>query len=105
MRCRSILWTRIIGRDTAAVYQNEADVGRALRESGVPREEVTSFAARRQACLLASHVSDVLSRASRWQVWITTKLFNDDQGYESALLAAENSLKQLGLDYVDLYIL
>jgi len=50
-------------------------------------------------------MSGVLPCVSCWQVWVTTKLFNNDQGYESALHAAENSLKKLGLDYVDLYIL
>jgi diketogulonate reductase-like aldo/keto reductase len=63
--------------DTAAMYGNEAEVGRALRESGVPRE----------------------------QVFVTTKLWNSDQGYESALRAGEKSLKQLGLDHIDLYLI
>lgn len=63
--------------DTARIYGNERDVGAAVRECGVPRE----------------------------QLFITTKLWNEDQGYDSALRACERSLKELGLDYVDLYLL
>jgi diketogulonate reductase-like aldo/keto reductase len=63
--------------DTARIYGNEADVGAALRESGVPRE----------------------------QVFITTKLWNEDQGYDSALRAFDVSLQRLSLQYVDLYLL
>jgi diketogulonate reductase-like aldo/keto reductase len=63
--------------DTARVYGNESDVGAGLRASGVPRSEV----------------------------FVTTKLWNDDQGYDSALRAFDASLGRLGLDYVDLYLL
>jgi diketogulonate reductase-like aldo/keto reductase len=63
--------------DTARIYGNEADVGAAIRESGVPREEV----------------------------FVTTKLWNDDQGYDRALRAFDQSLERLGLEYVDLYLL
>lgn len=63
--------------DTARIYGNEADVGSAVRDSGIPRE----------------------------QVFVTTKLWNDDQGFDSALRAFELSLKRLGLDYIDLYLL
>jgi diketogulonate reductase-like aldo/keto reductase len=63
--------------DTARVYRNEQDVGAAVRESGVPRAEV----------------------------FVTTKLWNDDQGYDSALRAFDASLKRLGLEYIDLYLL
>jgi diketogulonate reductase-like aldo/keto reductase len=64
--------------DTAMVYGNEADVGTALRESGVRREEV----------------------------FITTKLWNSNQvGYDSALQECERSLRRLGLTYVDLYLI
>lgn len=63
--------------DTARVYRNEADVGAAVRASGVPRE----------------------------QVFVTTKLWNDDQGYDSALRALDASLARLGFDYVDLYLI
>ncbi|MHC0037530.1 aldo/keto reductase [Pseudoneobacillus sp. C159] len=63
--------------DTAAVYKNEEGVGQAIRESGVPREEL----------------------------FITTKVWNSDQGYDSTLQAFETSLAKLGLDYVDLYLI
>jgi diketogulonate reductase-like aldo/keto reductase len=62
--------------DTARVYGNEREVGRALRDSGVPRESV----------------------------FVTTKLWNADQGFDSALAACRTSLADLGLDYVDLYL-
>ncbi|MEO3946785.1 aldo/keto reductase [Gorillibacterium sp. CAU 1737] len=62
--------------DTAAVYGNEAGVGQAIQESGVPREEL----------------------------FITTKVWNSEQGYETTLAAFEASLAKLGLDYVDLYL-
>jgi diketogulonate reductase-like aldo/keto reductase len=63
--------------DTARIYGNETDVGAAIRESGVPRE----------------------------RIFVTTKLWNDDQGYDSALRAFDASLGRLGLEYVDLYLL
>jgi 2,5-diketo-D-gluconate reductase A len=63
--------------DTAAAYENEAGVGRAVRESGLPREEV----------------------------FLTTKLWNGDHGYDAALRAFDQSLERLGTDYVDLYLI
>ncbi|MFD2443794.1 aldo/keto reductase [Bacillus sp. CGMCC 1.16607] len=63
--------------DTAAIYKNEEGVGQALKESDVPREEL----------------------------FITTKVWNADQGYESTLQAFETSLTKLGLDYLDLYLI
>ncbi len=63
--------------DTASVYQNEADVGQAIRDSGLPRESI----------------------------FVTTKLWNDDQGYESTLKAFEQSRQALGLEYIDLYLI
>ena len=63
--------------DTAKIYGNEVDVGRALRESGLPRDEV----------------------------FVTTKLFNDDHGSARAREALERSLDRLGLDAVDLYLI
>jgi len=63
--------------DTARVYGNEVDVGAAVKESGVPRD----------------------------QVFVTTKLWNDDQGYDQTLSAFEISLKRLGLGYIDLFLL
>lgn len=62
--------------DTAAIYGNEADVGEAIRRSEVPREEI----------------------------FLTTKVWNQDQGFESTLKAFEASRKRLGLDQVDLYL-
>ena len=63
--------------DTAMKYENETGVGRAIEESGIPREEV----------------------------FVTTKLWNIDHGYESTLKAIDVSLGKLGLDYVDLYLI
>lgn len=63
--------------DTAAVYGNEEGVGQAIKESGVPREEL----------------------------FITTKVWNSDQGYESTLQAFDTSMEKLGLDYLDLYLI
>jgi diketogulonate reductase-like aldo/keto reductase len=63
--------------DTAKIYRNEAGVGQGLKESGIPREEL----------------------------FVTTKLWNEDQGYDSALRAFEESLGKLGLDYLDLYLI
>lgn len=63
--------------DTASAYRNEEDVGAAIRESGIPRD----------------------------QLFVTTKLWNSDQGYDSALAACEKSLQKLGLDYLDLYLI
>lgn len=63
--------------DTAAIYGNEAGVGRAIAASSVPREEV----------------------------FLTTKLWNTDQGYESVFAALDASLQRLGTDYVDLYLI
>jgi diketogulonate reductase-like aldo/keto reductase len=63
--------------DTAAVYRNEADVGAAIRASGLPSGSV----------------------------WVTTKLANTDQGAATARRAFEASLDRLGLDAVDLYLL
>jgi diketogulonate reductase-like aldo/keto reductase len=63
--------------DTAHIYGNERDVGLGVRDSGVPRDEV----------------------------FVTTKLWNDDQGFDSALRAFDVSLARLELDYVDLFLL
>jgi diketogulonate reductase-like aldo/keto reductase len=63
--------------DTAALYGNEEDVGRAVRESGVSRSEV----------------------------FVVTKLWNSDQGYASAVKACHASLAKLKLDYIDLYLI
>lgn len=63
--------------DTAQVYGNEAGVGRAVRDSGIPRQDV----------------------------FLTTKLWNADQGYDAALHAFDASLRRLGTDYIDLYLI
>ncbi|HEL1584596.1 TPA: aldo/keto reductase [Streptococcus suis] len=63
--------------DTAALYGNEASIGQAIKDSGIPREEL----------------------------FITTKLWNDAHGYEEAKEAFAISLEKLGLDYVDLYLI
>ncbi|WP_208590382.1 aldo/keto reductase [Gracilibacillus suaedae] len=63
--------------DTAAVYGNEEGVGKAIKNSGIPREEL----------------------------FITSKLWNRDQGYEETLQAFETSLNKLGLEYLDLYLI
>ena len=62
--------------DTASMYQNEEGLGKAIRESGIPREEL----------------------------FVTTKVWNSDQGYDSTLKACESSLEKLGLEYIDLYL-
>ncbi len=63
--------------DTAAVYGNEAGVGRALASSGLPRDDV----------------------------FVTTKLWNSEQGYDSTLRAFDVSMEKLGLDVLDLYLI
>ncbi len=63
--------------DTAAVYGNEEGVGRAIAKSGIPRDEL----------------------------FITTKLWNSEQGTEKAHAAIDESLQKLGLDHVDLYLI
>ncbi len=63
--------------DSAKIYGNEREVGRAIRRSGIKREEL----------------------------FVTTKLWNSDQGYESAMRAFDVSLEALGLDYIDLYLI
>ncbi|MDX2706385.1 aldo/keto reductase [Streptomyces sp. PA03-6a] len=63
--------------DTAALYRNERGTGRAIAASGIPREEL----------------------------FVTTKLWNTDQGHDNALRAFDASLDKLGLDHVDLYLI
>lgn len=63
--------------DTAVAYFNEAEVGQAIRESGIKRDEI----------------------------WVTSKLWLQDYGYEAAKKGIERSLQKLGLDYIDLYLL
>ncbi|MFJ9814791.1 aldo/keto reductase [Streptomyces sp. NPDC101151] len=63
--------------DTAAIYGNEEGTGKAITASGLPREDI----------------------------FVTTKLWNSDQGYDSTLRAFDASLEKLGLDYLDLYLI
>ncbi|WP_434599150.1 aldo/keto reductase [Streptomyces sp. A5-4] len=63
--------------DTASIYGNETGTGRAIAGSGVPRDEL----------------------------FVTTKLWNEHQGYDSTLRAFDASLSKLGLDHVDLYLI
>ncbi len=63
--------------DTAAIYHNEEGVGNAVKTSGVSRDEL----------------------------FVVSKVWNTDQGYESTLRAFDNSMKRLGLDYLDLYLI
>jgi diketogulonate reductase-like aldo/keto reductase len=63
--------------DTAAIYENEASVGKAIHEYGIPRDEL----------------------------FITTKVWNADQGYDTALKAFEESMDKLQLEVLDLYLI
>lgn len=77
---RAVGWALELGYrliDTASAYGNEREVGRAIRGSEVPREEV----------------------------FLTSKVWNSDQGYDSALRAFDASLERLGTEYLDLYLI
>lgn len=63
--------------DTASAYQNEQGIGSALKKSCIPREEI----------------------------FLTTKVWNNEQGYDQTMLAFERSLKRLQTDYVDMYLI
>jgi diketogulonate reductase-like aldo/keto reductase len=63
--------------DTAKIYENESAVGKAIAESGLERSEI----------------------------FVTTKCWNPDQGFDSALRAFDGSMERLGLDYLDLYLI
>lgn len=63
--------------DTAAIYKNEESVGRAIRDRGIPRQEI----------------------------FVTTKLWNTNHSYDEARQAFEESMEKLGLDYLDLYLI
>ena len=63
--------------DTAAAYQNEEYVGKGIKDSGIARDEI----------------------------FLVSKLPNDDHGYENAIKSCENSLKKLGVDYLDSYLI
>ncbi|MFX0010664.1 MAG: aldo/keto reductase [Candidatus Hermodarchaeota archaeon] len=77
---RAILWALEIGYrhiDTASMYGNEKTIGEALKESKIPRDEI----------------------------FITTKVWTSDQGYENTLVAFDKSRELLNLDYIDLYLI
>ncbi|MHA1985193.1 MAG: aldo/keto reductase [Promethearchaeota archaeon] len=77
---QAVLWSLDLGYrliDTASLYGNEIEIGEALKNSNVPREEI----------------------------FLTTKVWNNDQGYNNTLNAFERSLKRLKVDYVDLYLI
>lgn len=63
--------------DTAEIYGNQIEVGEAIKESGIPRDEI----------------------------FVTTKLWNDDQGFEKTLKACAKSMEKMKLDYLDLYLI
>lgn len=63
--------------DTAMIYENEVGVGQGIKDSGIKRDDI----------------------------FVTTKLWNSDQGYDKTLFAYEQSLKRLNLDFVDLYLI
>ncbi len=77
---QAVLWALEAGYrhiDTARIYGNEREVGQAVRDSGIPRD----------------------------QVFVTTKLWNGDHGYDKARRALQDSLRRLGFEYVDLYLI
>jgi diketogulonate reductase-like aldo/keto reductase len=76
----AVLWALEMGYrliDTATIYGNERKVGKAINASGIPRDEI----------------------------FITSKVWKSDQGYENTLTAFDKSLKKLGLEYLDLYLI
>lgn len=76
---QAIMWAIEIGYrliDTASFYGNEVEVGKAIRRSEIPREEI----------------------------FITTKIWNTEQGYDNALKAFNRSINRLDVDYIDLYL-
>lgn len=77
---QSVVWALESGYkiiDTASMYGNERNVGKAIQESGIPRDEL----------------------------FITTKVWETDQGYDNTIIALEKSLKKLKLSYIDLYLI
>jgi len=74
---KTALQNGYISIDTAAIYQNERGVGKAITESGIPREDI----------------------------FLTSKVWNTDQGYKTTLAAFEKSLEKLQTDYLDLYLI
>ncbi|EMD34111.1 hypothetical protein CERSUDRAFT_117619 [Gelatoporia subvermispora B] len=75
--CLSALKSGYRHIDSARYYQNEAEVGKAVRQSGIPRSEV----------------------------FVTSKIYHPEHGYESTLQAVNDSLERFGFEYVDLYLI
>ena len=77
---QSVVWALELGYkmiDTASMYGNERNVGKAIQESGIPRDEL----------------------------FITTKVWETDQGYDNTMAAVNKSLKKLKVSYIDLYLI
>lgn len=77
---KAVSWALEIGYrliDTAAMYKNEIEIGNAVRQGGIPRNEL----------------------------FITTKIHDDDQGYDNTLRAFDESQRKLNCDYIDLYLI
>jgi len=77
---QAVLWSLDLGYrliDTASLYGNESEIGEALKDTSIPREEI----------------------------FLTTKVWNSDQGYKNTLSAFKKSLKRLKVEYVDLYLI
>ena len=77
---QAVLWSLDLGYrliDTASLYENENEIGEALKDTDIPREEI----------------------------FLTTKVWNNEQGYNNTLNAFEKSLKRLRVEYVDLYLI
>src|SRR6266542_1093331 len=75
--CKYAIEARYRHIDTAALYENERGVGIGVKKCGIPRQEI----------------------------FVTSKVWNSNQGYESTLRAFDVSLKKLGMDYMDLYLI
>src|SRR5660397_105061 len=74
---KSALKNGYVSIDTAAIYKNERGVGNAIKESGIPREDI----------------------------FLTSKVWNSEQGYKTTLAAFEESLDKLQTSYLDLYLI
>ncbi|GAF94899.1 unnamed protein product, partial [marine sediment metagenome] len=77
---QAVLWSLDLGYrliDTASLYENENEIGEALKDTNIPREEI----------------------------FLTTKVWNNDQGYLNTLSAFKKSLKRLKVEYIDLYLI
>lgn len=82
--------------DTAAMYGNEVGVGRAIGGA---------IGDAREANLATGGSGESVHALTREDIFVTTKVWNDDQGYDATLRAFDTSIANLGLDYVDLYLI